>query len=162
MSNLIQNTKKALMAVAAVGTLATGVTFASTDSAEAQWRGRYVGGPGFRAHRGWGPGYGYHRGWRGNRGAAVAAGVFGLAAGALIAGAASNAYAAPSYGYGYVPAYQPSYGYYPSYGYGYSPVTYGGYYGAPAYSYQPTCYVRRVRLVDDWGRVIVRRSRVCG
>ncbi len=48
------------------------------------------------------------------RGAAVAAGVIGgLAAGALIAGAA-NAYAAPRYGYGY--------GYAPAYGYGYAPV----------------------------------------
>ena len=58
------------------------------------------------------------------RGAAVAAGVIGgLAAGALIAGAA-NAYAAPryGYGYGYAPAPAYGYGYAPAYGYGYAPV----------------------------------------
>ena len=58
------------------------------------------------------------------RGAAVAAGVIGgLAAGALIAGAA-NAYAAPRYGYGYGYAPAPAYGhgYAPAYGYGYAPV----------------------------------------
>ena len=59
-----------------------------------------------------------------HRGAAVAAGVIGgLAAGALIAGAA-NAYAAPryGYGYGYAPAPAYGYGYAPAYGYGYAPV----------------------------------------
>ncbi|HEV2603366.1 MAG TPA: hypothetical protein VGU24_06870 [Microvirga sp.] len=60
------------------------------------------------------------------RGAAVAAGVIGgLAAGALIAGAA-NAYAAPRYGYGYGYGYAPApaygHGYAPAYGYGYAPV----------------------------------------
>ena len=147
MSNLIQNTKKAAMAVAAVATLSTGMTFATTQSAEAQWRGRYVAGPAYRPYRGYG--YGYRGGWRGNRGAGVAAGIIGgIAAGALIAGAA-NSYAAPAYGYGYAPAYQPSYGYAPAY------------YGGPSYAYEPACYTRRVRMVDDWGRVFVRRVQVC-
>lgn len=153
MSNLIQNTKKAAMAVAAVATLATGVTVASSGTAEAQWRGRYVGGPAFRPGRGYGYGYGYRRG--GGRGPAVAAGIIGgLAAGALIAGA-GNAYGAPAYSYGYAPAY--SYGYAPAYSYGYAPAYYGGGYAYAA----PTCYTRRVREIDDWGRVLVRRVRVC-
>ena len=139
MSNLIQNSKKAVMAAAAVATLATGVTFAAASPAEAQWRGRHVAGPGF--HRG--RAYGY-RGFRGARGGAgVAAGIIGgLAAGALIAGA-TNAYGAPAYSHGYVPAYQPNYGY------------------APAYSYQPTCYTRRVRERVDYDTVVIRRVRVC-
>jgi len=152
MSNLIQNTKKSMMALAAVATLATGVTVTTAGSAEAQWRGRQVRGAGFRPSRAYG-GYGY-RAARGNRGVGVAAGIIGgLAAGALIAGA-SGAYAAPSYGYGYAPAYQPSYGY--------APVYQGtSYYGAPAYSYQPTCYTRRVRERVDYDTVVVRRVRVC-
>jgi hypothetical protein len=152
MSNLIQNTKKAAMAVAAVATLATGVTVASSGTAEAQWRGRYVGGPAYRGGRGYGYGYGYRRG---GRGAGVAAGIIGgLAAGALIAGATNSyAYGAPAYGYGYAP----SYGYAPAYSYGYAPAYYGGGYAYAA----PTCYTRRVREVDDWGRVLVRRVRIC-
>ncbi len=93
-----------------------------------------------------------------NRGAVIAAGVAGLAVGALIGAAASNAYARPAYGYSY-PAYGYPYGYAPtgygySYGYDYAPVTtnpavqsYGHDYGygyAPAplypYGYAPAGY----------------------
>ena len=80
---------------------------------------------------------------RSRRGAAVAAGVIGgLAAGALIAGAA-NAYNAPSYSYGYG---APAYGYgAPAYGYG-APVGYG-------YAYEPAPVVsyRSRRVVSDYG-----------
>ncbi len=48
-----------------------------------------------------------------NRGAVIAAGMAGLAVGALIGAAASNAYARPAYGYSY-----PAHGYGP---YGYAP-----------------------------------------
>ncbi len=152
MSNLFKTTTKAMMAAAAVATLATGATVASTSSAEAQWRGKRHVGAGWHGPRG----YAY-RPYRGGRGVGVAAGIIGgLAAGALIAGA-SNAYAAPAYGYsyGYAPVYQPSYGYAPAY--------YGGstYYNAPAYAYQPTCYTRRVRERVDYDTVVIRRVRVC-
>ena len=50
----------------------------------------------------------------GRRTAAVVGAVGGFAAGALIGGALSHGYAAPSYGYA------PAYGY--GYGYGYAPV----------------------------------------
>jgi hypothetical protein len=55
--------------------------------------------------------------------------------------------------YGYAPP-RPAYGYAP-----YRPA--GGYYayGAPAYGGE--CYTVRRRFVDDWGRVMVRRTRVC-
>jgi hypothetical protein len=66
------------------------------------FRGGGFGGGGFGQRR-FGGGYGYHRGWRGGRGAAIGAGVAGLAAGALIGGALASQ-AAPAYGYGY-PAY---------------------------------------------------------
>jgi hypothetical protein len=70
--------------------------------------------------------------WRG--GGAVAAGVIGgLAAGALIAGAARPAY---GYGYGYGPAYYP----------------------APVYG--PACHWRRERVWDGYGWRI-RRVQVC-
>jgi hypothetical protein len=71
--------------------------------------------------------------WRGGGG--VAAGVIGgIAAGALIAGAANG-------GYGYGPGY--------------------GYYGGPAYAYGPPCYWQRQRFWDGYGWRI-RRVRVCG
>ncbi len=70
--------------------------------------------------------------WRGGGG--VAAGVIGgIAAGALIAGAAN--------GGGYGPGY--------------------GYYGGPAYAYGPPCYWQRQRFWDGYGWRI-RRVRVCG
>ncbi len=75
---------------------------------------------------------------RSRRGATVAAGVFGLAAGAMLGAAAANAYAAPGYGYygSYAPGY--SYGYAPAYSYGYAAPAYG--YAAPAYGYAPAYY----------------------
>jgi hypothetical protein len=39
-----------------------------------------------------------------------------------------------------------------------APVGYYGY-GAPVYG--GDCYTVRRRFVDDWGRVVVRRTRVC-
>jgi len=84
-------------------------------------------------------GYGYRPHYRrgSNVGGAVAAGVIGgLALGAL---ASRPAYAYPAY-----PAYS----------------TYPTYYGSPVYD-EPTCYTVRRRLVDDWGRVFIRREQVC-
>jgi hypothetical protein len=44
--------------------------------------------------------------------------------------------------------------------YGYAPYRRaGGYYGGPAYD--DDCYMVRRRFVDDWGRVVIRRTRVC-
>jgi hypothetical protein len=61
----------------------------------------------------------------------------GLAAGAILAGAASGAYAyGPGYGYyGRPYGYYPRRAYYRPYGYGYAPVYYGGprYYGGYGY-----------------------------
>jgi hypothetical protein len=76
--------------------------------------------------------------WRHGRGWGVGAGIVGgLAAGALIAGAAR-----PAYGYGY-----------PAYGY---PV-----YGEPAYEYAPSCHLERRQVwIDDY-RWTYRRVRVC-
>jgi hypothetical protein len=62
-------------------------------------------------------------------GCGAAAGVIGgIAAGAIIAGAASNSYYGPGYGYAPGYAYAPSYAYAPGYGYG-EPAYYGGYRG---------------------------------
>ena len=67
------------------------------------------------------------------RGGRVAAGIIGgLAAGAIIAGAAG------AYG-----PYGPGYGYY-----------------GPAYAYGPGCYIRRERVWDGWGWRW-QRVRVC-
>jgi hypothetical protein len=63
--------------------------------------------------------------WHGHRGFGVGAGIAGLAAGALIGGAAAAT--APWWGPGY--SYYGDYGYYPGYAYG------PGY--APAYAYAP-------------------------
>ena len=57
----------------------------------------------------------------------------------------------PAYGY---PPPAPVYGYRP-----YRPA--GGYYAYGAPSYGEECYTVRRRFVDDWGRVVVRRTRVC-
>ena len=55
--------------------------------------------------------------------------------------------------YGYAPP-APAYGYPP-----YRPA--GGYYADVAPSYGEECYTVRRRFVDDWGRVVIRRTRVC-
>jgi hypothetical protein len=97
---------KTLMTLAAAATVAVVAVAAPTDA---------------QARRGWwGPG----------------AVIGGLAAGALIAGAAG--------------AYGPYYGYGPGY----------GYYGGPAYAYGPGCHIRRERVWDGWG-YRWRRVRVC-
>jgi hypothetical protein len=139
-------TGKSLM-TAGLGALALGAAVlisaapAEAGSSTGTWRNGMVAGP-------YGAGYygparrPYYRHHHGNAGGAVAAGVIGgLALGAL---AASPAYSYPAYSY-------PAYGY-PAYPYRASGVTV---YGAPA------CYVVRRRFVDGWGRVIVRRERVC-
>src|SRR5918994_1041290 len=83
--------KKVLVAGLCAATLGGGFV-SMTTPAEAQYRGY---------SRGSHPGSAYRHRRRGNRGAAVAAGVVGgLALGALAAGAARPAYAAPVYGYG--------------------------------------------------------------
>jgi hypothetical protein len=141
--------------------LAAGVVTMTPAPADAQNfispKNRYggYGRPGFAPQRAYGPrayaprahGYRHHGGWRGhrgNRGAAVAAGIIGgLAVGALIAGAAQPAYAAPTYSYG-----APVYGH-------------GGYVNAGHYGYQPQCYWQRVRQHDGYGGIVVRRVQVC-
>lgn len=151
MSMHVSTLKKTAVAALAASVLATGVTAFTSTSAEAQWR----------------PRYGY-KPYRPARGAAVAAGIIGgIAAGALIAGAANPGYAAPAYGH---PGYAgPAYGYpsyaapaysYPSYA---APVYSAPSYYQPTYGYahQPTCYVRRVRQVVDYDTVVIRRVRVC-
>ena len=86
--------KKVFVAGVCAATLSGGFV-SMTTPAEAQYRGY---------SRGYHPGYAYRHHRRGNRGAAVAAGVVGgLALGALAAGAARPAYAAPAYGV--APAY---------------------------------------------------------
>jgi hypothetical protein len=132
MSNLVNRVKKAAVGALALAVISTGFTAVSATSADAQWRPRPAYGNGYRH--------------RGNRGAAVAAGLLGgLVVGGLIAGS-SRAYAQPGYGYA-----QPGYGYAPVYsqGYGYEPA------------YQPTCYTRKVRQVVDYDTVVIRRVRVC-
>jgi hypothetical protein len=59
-------------------------------------------------------------------------------------GCVGDGYAPPPPRYGYAP-HRPSPGYY-----GYGGAAYGG-----------DCYFVRRRFVDDWGRVGVRRIRVC-
>ncbi|WP_445504426.1 hypothetical protein [Microvirga sp. G4-2] len=78
----------------------------------------------------------------GRRGAAIAAGVVGLAAGAMIAGAASQAYAAPvTYGYA-APV--------TSYRYAYD----DGYYAAPVYRERVVRYYEEPRPVYRTRRVV--------
>jgi hypothetical protein len=87
-----------LLTILAAGTALAVVSIAAPTTAEARWRG---GG--------------------------VAAGVIGgIAAGAIIAGAASSSYYGPGY------AYDPGYAYPPSYAYE-GPAYYGGGYGYYGY-----------------------------
>jgi hypothetical protein len=135
MTKHVSKLRKSAVAALAASVLAAGATTFIPTSAEAQWRPHY------------GYGYGY-KPYRPARGAAVAAGIIGgIAAGALIAGAANPGYAAPAYSYGPAPYYSAPSSYYvaPSYG----------------YAYQPTCYTRRVRQVVDYDTVVIRRVRVC-
>ncbi len=114
--------KLAVLSTAAL--IGLGSIAASTD-AEARWRG------------GWGH--------RHHGGGAVAAGVIGgLAAGALIGAAASNAYAYPAYDYGYAPV---AYGH-PVRAYSYAPAYYEP---APVYR---TTVVRRVHAPVYRERVV--------
>ena len=81
------------------------------------------------------------------RGGRIAAGIIGgIAAGALIAGAAGAfaPYGPYGYGYGYAPGY--AYGPYPAYG--------------PAPYYAPGCYLRRQPVWNGW-RWVNQRIRVC-
>ncbi len=94
--------KFAILSVAAVSMAALTAT-----AADARPRG-YYGGHGYAPHAGYGYGGGYRGGRRGiGTGAAVGLGIAGLAAGAIAAGAARDAYYNNGYGYG-----RPSYGYY--------------------------------------------------
>lgn len=86
---------------------------------------------------------------RGHRGVGVAAAIGGLAAGALIAGAASRAYAAPSYGYGYAPVYS-------------APTTY--YYSEPSYyapAYATPTHYALARQRVTYRRHAAYREPVC-
>ncbi|WP_406853660.1 hypothetical protein ABEG18_13945 [Alsobacter sp. KACC 23698] len=138
---MVTTTKTLVLAASALAAVA-----AFTLPAEAAWRG---GGAGFRPggfHGGaWrGGGWGYRGGGWGYRGGYWRGGGWGapVAAG-LVGGLALGALAAPAYGYGYG---------YPGYGYGYAPAYVGGY---------GTCYIERQRVYDAWGRMFIRRVRVC-
>lgn len=105
---------------------------------QAYYGNRYGYGGGYRRAY-WGPRYGYYGGYypygyyrRSYDGGAVAAGLIGGLALGAIASAATNPY------------------YYPS-----------GYY-RPAY-YEParTCFTERRRVVNRYGRVVVRRVQTC-
>ena len=145
MSSLSKSVKAALALTLACLTLA-----ASVDSAEARWRG---GGGGWRAG-GWGGGVvRHHRGWRG--GPAVAAGVFGLAAGAIAAGAASSAYAAPVYTYP-----EPVYDEDPAYSAYYAPGYYRPVYRRPVAA-EPICTIRRKRVWLSANTYTFRRVTTC-
>jgi hypothetical protein len=73
--------------------------------------------------------------WRGRgAGPAVAAGIVGLAAGAMIGAAANSYYYGPGYVYDPGYTYAPGYAYGPGYGYAPAPYAYGPVYApAPAY-----------------------------
>ncbi|MEJ8571066.1 BA14K family protein [Microbaculum marinum] len=98
--------RSAVLALAAM-TVATGLSAVPTGSADAGWRGGYYYGGGYRGYY---PGYSGYYGYRNNTGAAVAAGVVGLAAGALIGSAlAQPRYYAPApYAYGTAPYVAPA------------------------------------------------------
>lgn len=83
-------TKKIAAAGMAFAVAATAIPFTATD-ADAGWRGRHH----------------YHHYHRHHRGDALAAGVLGLAAGAIIGGAIANSQPAPVYRYQPAPVYQP-------------------------------------------------------
>ncbi len=95
-------------------------------------------------------------GWRHGRGgnaagAAFAAGIFGLAAGAIIASQTSRAHAAPAYGYA------PSYGYAPAYS-GYQQA-YSGHDGG--YGYAPQCFIKQKPFWDAYEGWQWRDVQVC-
>jgi hypothetical protein len=89
---------------------------------------------------------------RNRGGAAVAAGIVGLAAGAIIAGSATRSYAAPAYSYGY-PAYGQGYygGYAPVHSYGYYDEAY---YAQPSYRVAPVMPYYAPRPVRHSRRVL--------
>ena len=105
----------------------------------------------------------------GRRTAAVVGAVTGLAAGAFIGSALSNAQAAPRYSYG------PTHGYVPGPAYGYAPVRgYSSYGVAPAYGsrvvvqshshfddFDDDCRIVIRRKVNSWGEVVTRREEIC-
>lgn len=149
--------KKAAAAALAALTLGASVTMSTTD-AEARYHGR-----------------------RGNNGAAIAAGIIGgLAAGALIAGAAraengpayyyqqpNYAYQPPSYSYEppavqYAPQYAPApvyYGGHPGY-YGHHPRRHRSYSETSFHYAGPVCRIRKERFFDGYGWR-VQRVQVC-
>jgi len=123
--------KTVTMAGLAALTLGGGM-LASSAPAEAGYRGAYYGG-----YYGRPAYYGDYYGrphYRPRYGGAVAAGLIGgLALGAL---ATSSAYAAPYYaGPRYV--------------------------ATPGYGYGSACTITKTRFVDDWGRVVIRKTKVC-
>ncbi len=95
----MRKTNKIIAAGLAAATLVTGLSVATTSSAES-WRGGH-------AYR-----YSHDRG-----GSALAAGIAGLALGAALAGGSGSYYAAPRYAYGPRYVYAPAYAYPPGYYY---------------------------------------------
>ena len=139
---LASKIKTVTMAGLAALTLGVGM-LASTVPAEARpWgyhhggfhRAGFYGGSGFYR-----PSYrpafygGYYRRpyYRPYYGGAVAAGLVGG-----LALSASSAYAAPYYGSPY-------------------------YVASPGYGYGPACTITKTRFVDGWGRLVIRKTKVC-
>lgn len=100
-------------------------------AASAEPYGHWRGGGGWNHEYRGGYGRGYDR--DDNAGAAIVAGVAGLALGAALADRGDYGYA-PDYGYGYAPAY---YGYAPRCAWRYQP--YRTYYGGVAYRQVEIC-----------------------
>ena len=113
---------------------------------------------------------------RHHRGAGVAAAIGGLAAGALIAGAASRAYAAPAYGYGGGYSYAPVYSAPTSYYYDAGPSYYAPAYATPTHyaparhrvtyrrhaAYrEPVCHISRKRVWLDSHTYTFKRVTRC-
>ncbi|WP_417669974.1 BA14K family protein [Roseibium sp.] len=115
-------TTSRVLAVALAGALLAPTFSAAEAGPRDGWRGHHGGHGHHRPHR---PHHGHHKkkNKNGDVGAAVAAGIIGLAAGAILLGATSRpSYAAPAPSY-YPPAPTPGrvHGPGPSYGYGYQP-----------------------------------------
>lgn len=152
MSSIVSKTKKALVGGGLAALTLGGAMIASSAPAQAQFYGGY--GHGFRHGGYYGGGFARPVGFYGGHRYARPVGFYG-----------------PRYGYGYGPRYYRR-------GYNGGAVAAGlvgglalgalaanayrpAYYGAYGTPVATECVVQRRRFVDDFGRVFVRRERVC-